>query len=195
MSESLLDGTESVPLRLLAIRHAPTLAEGLCVGDAEVPCVLSAEASAERMLDVAGDSEFACMWSSPMMRCLAPARLLAERLALPLRIDERLREISLGAWQGRSWVQVEASDPARYKFWLANWIDVAAPGGESTMQLLQRVRAWWKELSEGDHLLVAHAGIIRALRVLVRGESWMDAMHSPVPHLQGHWFDPEKSER
>ena len=63
------------------------------------------------------------------------------------------------------------------------------------MQLLQRVRAWWKELSANDNLLVAHAGVIRALHVLVYGASWVDAMGMPIPHLQGQWFGPVKSAR
>jgi broad specificity phosphatase PhoE len=177
-----------VPRAVLAIRHAPTLGHGLCVGDADVPSAMSAEEVATRMKALVAGRTFASVWTSPRSRCLAPARLLSGGLGLPLRVDERLREISLGTWQGKSWAAIEASDSARFRHWLSSWIDTAPPGGETTLGLLARLRSWWRELPDGCHLLVAHAGVIRGLRVLVHGDSWPAAMLAPVPHLGGQWF-------
>jgi alpha-ribazole phosphatase len=180
-------GKPSQP-RLFAIRHAPTLAHGLCVGDAEVPCTMSAEQAAACMRTLVATYDFASVWSSPRSRCLAPARVLAEQLGLPLRVDERLREISLGVWQGQAWSAIEASDSVRFHAWLTDWLDVVPPDGESPAHLLRRVRSWWEELPSGCHLLVAHAGVMRGLCVLAHGDSWPKAMRAPLPHLQGRWF-------
>ncbi|XXX74694.1 histidine phosphatase family protein [Sorangium sp. So ce134] len=38
------------------------------------------------------------------------------------------------------------------------------------------------------HLLVAHAGVLRALRVVARGASWIEAMSAPAPHLAPERF-------
>jgi alpha-ribazole phosphatase len=188
-------GDDNLLSEVFAIRHAPTLGHGACVGDADVPSVMSAEEAATRMTALVAGRSFAGVWSSPLSRCLAPARRLAGQLGLPLRADQRLREISLGIWQGKSWCAIEASDPARLRGWVSSWIDTAPPGGESALDLLARVRSWWRELPTGRHLLVAHAGVIRGLRVLVHGEPWPEAMLAPIPHLQGQWFSSSRENR
>jgi alpha-ribazole phosphatase len=175
--------------RLLAIRHAPTLADGVCVGDAEVPCAMTAEDAATYMRVQAAGLRVACVWSSPRLRCLGPASSLATELKVPLNVDERLREINLGVWQGRTWADIQANDLERFASWAANWTCAAPPAGETTSDLLARVGSWWNELPGGVHMLVAHAGVIRALRVVVRGDSWLQAMQVPAACLQGEWFE------
>jgi alpha-ribazole phosphatase len=129
-----------------------------------------------------------CVWTSPRARCLAPARRVAQALQLPLRIDEGLREISLGEWQLRRWDDIAAVDGERLRAWMDDWQTQSPPGGECPAQLLQRVSAWWGDLEGGDHLLISHAGVHRALRVLLGGSSWSEAMGGEVPHLTGEWF-------
>ena len=177
--------------RVFAVRHAPTGTSGVCVGDADVPCTISAREAASRVLSLVGSHAFASVWSSPRERCLAPASLLAEKLDVPLRVDDRLREISLGRWQMRSWKEIETSEPQRFKSWTADWLSQSPPEGELPGKLLERVCACWDEMAQGDHLLIGHAGVIRALRVLLNGSSWTDAMGIEVNHLEGEWF-PEK---
>ncbi len=131
---------------------------------------------------------FVDVWTSPIQRCRGPAGLIAERLRIPLFVDDRLKEISLGEWQLRSWESIAASDSNRYESWLANWLVQAPPGGELPSALLARVGEWWNELPNGDHLLVSHAGVNRSLRVLVHGQSWPQAMATAVPHLEVESF-------
>lgn len=174
--------------RLLAVRHAPTSSSGLCVGDAEIACTVSADEAARQILSLLGDARFACVWTSPRERCQAPARLVAQSLGLPLRIDGRVREISLGEWQLRQWDDIAAVDGERLRAWMDDWLDRAPPGGERPAQLLERVSSWWNDLASGDHLLVSHAGVHRALRVLLGRLSFTEAMNRDVPHLEGEWF-------
>jgi len=175
--------------RVLAVRHAPTASPGLCVGNGEVPCAISEQDAAGRILASVAEYSFTCVWTSPVERCRGPAALIAQSLRVPLRIDDRLNEISLGEWQLRSWASIEASEPERYQSWLESWLTRAPPGGELPGELLRRVGEWWNDLPTGAHLLVAHAGVIRALRVLVDGKSWIKAMTVTVPHLQGESFE------
>jgi alpha-ribazole phosphatase len=174
--------------RLLAVRHAPTLSAGLCVGDADVPCAIPAPQAAEEILCLVGSRTFQEVWSSPSERCLMPARLVADRLALPLHVDDGLKEIHLGRWQMQPWTAIVSFDPVTYHAWMADWLTQAPPEGERPEQLSQRVSAWWNSLCAGDHLLVAHAGVVRALHVLTRGMSWPEAMQTQVMHLEGYWF-------
>lgn len=175
--------------RVVAVRHAPTISDRLCVGSGEVPCTMSAEDAAETILRSLADQSFASVWSSTVGRCKGPAAFIADRLSIPLRTDHRLEEISLGDWQLRTWASIEAAEPERYWSYLGNWLTQAPPGGESVTDLLRRVGEWWKQLPSGDHVLVSHAGVNRALRVLVHGKHWTEAMTIPVPHLQGELFE------
>ncbi len=178
----------SQPKYVLAVRHAPTVSAGLCVGNAEVACTLSEQDAAERILSRVDGCRFIRVWTSPIERCRAPAALIARRLRLPLGVDERLQEISLGEWQLRTWDAIAASEPERYQAWLENWLSEAPPGGELPSTLVRRVGEWWSGLPSGQHLLISHAGVNRALRVLVHGQSWTQAMSTAVPHLEAEGF-------
>jgi alpha-ribazole phosphatase len=169
---------------LIAIRHAPTDAEGLCVGRYDVPTKLSHYDAAARVLGGWSGGPASVVWSSPLARCSAPARHVAEAWGRPHRIDERLQEFSYGLWEGRGWDALQREDGERLRAWTEAWRDVAPPGGERLDELEARVRAWWQALPPGRHLLVAHAGVVRALRVIVDGATWADAMRMPVPHLE-----------
>lgn len=173
---------------LTAVRHAPTLSQGLCVGRGDVPCTMSEQGAATRILSSLAKEDFMRVWTSPVQRCRGPASLVALALGLPLGVDERLQEIDLGRWQLRSWESIEAAEPELYKSWLENWLIQAPPGGERPDEMLRRVGEWWHELPPGKHLLVSHAGVNRALRVLLDGKTWMEAMREPIPHLQAERF-------
>ncbi len=172
---------------LWAVRHAPVRVTGLCYGRAEVETVLDAEAVAARVMAL-GTWSIGSVWSSPSARCRAPAAVLAAALGVESRVDERLYELDFGAWEGRSWDALARDEPVAFERWSSDWWHEAPPGGETVAQLERRVRAWWCELpGTADQLLLAHAGPVRALRVIA-GASWEDAMARPVPHLTPHRF-------
>lgn len=173
---------------LWAVRHAPVRAVGQCYGRAEVETALDAAESAARVLAF-GTGSISQVWSSPSARCREPAAVIAAQLGVALHIDERLFELDFGAWEGRSWEALERDEPAALHRWANDWQRAAPPGGETVAQLEHRVRAWWSELPRtGDALLLAHAGPVRALRVIA-GASWDEAMALPVAHLAPHRFD------
>lgn len=63
---------------------------------------------------------------------------------LPVRIDERLREIDVGAWTGLTREQAAAADPDLYAAWVRG--DDVAPGrGETFAALRERVVAGLSE--------------------------------------------------
>lgn len=172
-------------VRLLCVRHAPTRAEGLCVGQTDLRTTISAYEAA-RAIEVMLEAPPRLVYSSPLCRCAGPARWLAVRYGVTHRLDERLLEIDYGEWDGRSWEELGRVDGARFAYWLEHWREAAPPGGERLAEFEARVRDWWSERcswDEGPHLLVAHAGVLRVLRVLA-GESWEQALRTPVEHLK-----------
>lgn len=174
---------------LLAARHAPAAAPGRCYGRIDEPVDRPPERAAEQIaaqLDRPPD----LVWSSPSARCRDPAALLARRVGAPHRIDPRLHELDFGAWEGEPWTELERRDGARLRAWADDWQHSAPPGGESAVALQARVHAWLAGLSPfATHLLVGHAGVLRALSVLLEGRAWPEAMAAPVPHLELRRFD------
>ena len=170
-----------------AVRHAPVRAAGLCYGRSEVPPALAPELAAARVLAL-GTWSIGQVWSSPSARCREPAAHIAAALGASLVIDERLYELDFGAWEGRSWEELHESDGVAFAHWSADWLHAAPPGGETVAQLEGRVRAWQAELRrDQDHLLLAHAGVIRALQVIAGGQ-WPAAMATAIEHLAPHRF-------
>jgi alpha-ribazole phosphatase len=155
----------------------------MCVGQHEVPTVLSAQECAAAIREQVRRVPDA-VHSSPLSRCAAPGALLAAAWGCPHHVDARLHELHFGAWQGRTWSQLERDEPDQVARYMERWRDEPPPGGERPADIERRVAAWCGQLPPGEHLLVAHAGVVRALRVLLHGEAWPEAMQAPVPHLE-----------
>ena len=72
--------------------------------------------------------------------------MFAARFAIEPLADPRLREVDLGAWDGKRWDEIAASDAARYRHWADNWVIQEAPGGESFADLIRRTGSWLSAL-------------------------------------------------
>jgi broad specificity phosphatase PhoE len=79
-------------------------------------------------------------------------------------LDDRLREIGYGRWEGSTFAQMRASDPELFARRRADkWI-VPPPDGESYAEVQARMRDWYDGLT-ADTVAVAHGGTARALMV------------------------------
>ncbi len=110
-----------------------------------------------------------CPWdaivSSPLVRCGAFAAEVAERHAIALAYDERLKEIGFGEWEGRTAQELMEEDPdVLMRFW-SDPLNNTPPGAETLTEFQNRIVAAWDSLLEeyaGRHILVVgHAGQIR----------------------------------
>jgi alpha-ribazole phosphatase len=169
------------------VRHPPKVPADRTgpVGRQDVPLVAPPDLAAAALCDLvatAGARPLA-LHTSPLARCAAPARLAAARLDLPLLEDARLLEIDMGRWTGRAWTDIEREEPAAVAAWMEHWEHAGPPAGESAADVAARVRAWLTTLAPGTHVVITHAGVVRALRVVCEGVAWPDAMRAPVPHL------------
>jgi broad specificity phosphatase PhoE len=88
-------------------------------------------------------------------------RQTATALGLPATVDEALRDCDFGAWRGRTLDEVTASNPEDVGRWLTD--PAANPhGGESTVDLIDRVGAWLDTLSGGRIVAVTHPAVVKA---------------------------------
>jgi broad specificity phosphatase PhoE len=114
--------------------------------------------------------------SSPLLRCLATARFTADRLGIPVEIDERLIEIAHGTWDGRYRDDLAREDPERYRAWRNDPAHVSFDGGESLSDVLARWQSFARDLArEERHTLVAtHDAVVRSALVDLMGRPLAD---------------------
>jgi broad specificity phosphatase PhoE len=116
--------------------------------------------------DVRSETSLAFI-ASPLGRARATMELVRSVLKLPVAdyaIDDRLREIGYGDWEGSTLAQMQASDPAVFAARQADKWTVPPPGGESYASVEARMRDWYDQL-RADTVAVAHGGTARALMV------------------------------
>ena len=79
-------------------------------------------------------------------------------------LDDRLREIGYGVWEGSTLAEMQAADPELYARRLTAKWTMAPKGGETYAEVQQRMRDWYDAVN-GDTVAVAHGGTARALMV------------------------------
>lgn len=148
------------------IRHGQAVdMDGCCVGHTDRALSERGRDAIEGLARRLDSVAMPCFSSDLTRATESAARLTYATVAL----EPRLREMNFGAWEGRRWADIEATDSERLQAWMMDWTTVAAPGGESFADVVARVRSWLDELPRDDHrhLVVAHAGAIRAAAVVL----------------------------
>ena len=105
--------------------------------------------------------------ASPLGRARSTMELVRDALRLPTHdytIDDRLREIAYGDWEGSTPAQMQARDPEVFARRQVDKWTVSPPGGESYASVQIRVRDWYDQVLV-DTVAVAHGGTARALMV------------------------------
>ncbi len=113
--------------------------------------------------------------ASPLRRALETALPAAERYGVALRLEPDLREVGVGAWEGRSARDLVATD-ASFLPWRADPERHRPPGGEIASEVALRVRAALEpraaEAEGGTLVAFSHQNALAALLVSVQGLTW-----------------------
>jgi probable phosphoglycerate mutase len=120
--------------------------------------------------------------SSPLTRARTTMELVRGALQLPPQdyaIDDRLREIGYGSWEGSTLAEMQAAEPELFARRQASKWTVAPPGGESYVSVQQRMTEWYRGV-EVDTVTVAHGGTVRALMVALGLETPQSAADLPI---------------
>lgn len=120
--------------------------------------------------------------ASPIGRARRTAEIIAECLArrAPPRFDDRLREVSLGAWDGLHRRDIAALSPGIFDHDYYEWY-FRTPDGETYDGFAARVGAWLAEAGDGPLIVVTHGVVTRILRGLYAGLPRPQALCLPVP--------------
>lgn len=175
--------------RILLIRHAQSAwnADGRWQGQADPALSELGRKQAQVLAESLGDTPLEALVASDLDRARETAEILGRVVGLAPVLDPRFRELDVGKWSGLRREEIEARDPELLARFEAGGPEVRPGGGESRLEIRQRVRAAAKELREayaGQRIaLVTHLGVIRAL--------WPG---TEMANAEARWWDPEEQD-
>ena len=174
------------------IRHGETgwNAEGRFQGSKDIPlnelgrtqAVAAGEILGRLLARDGHDASALPFVSSPLGRARMTMELARGSLNLPVAdysIDDRLREIGYGHWEGLTLPEMQLNDAATFASRNLNKWSVAAPAGESYASVTLRMRDWFDSLL-ADTVAVAHGGTMRALMVALGIAGEIEAADTPI---------------
>lgn len=159
-------------MEVYLIRHTtPDIAAGRCYGQSDIPLKPTFP---EEMKTVrkALPAAVEVIYSSPLSRCAMLAKALHPA---ELVLDPRLMELDFGDWELQYWDNLPQE---ALNEWMEDFVHNSPPGGESMVELQNRVLAWWRELiftNSKSVAVVTHAGVIRVLKAYLDDIPLQDA--------------------
>ena len=146
-------------------------AAGRWQGHADRPLTELGRRQAAELADRLADVQLDAVYSSDLLRARETAEPVAARHGLEVQALPALREVDVGGWSGLSRPEVEQRFPQAFARWRGGgqgWED-----GETYEQMTERVVGAVLEIAaahpEGEVLVVAHGGPIRALHAVALG--------------------------
>ena len=146
-------------MEVIFIRHTSVdVAPGVCYGQTDVPLKPTFEEEAAVTAEnLKVYIPFDYVYTSPLTRGVRLATYCgypdAER-------DKRLMEINFGSWEMKSF---ELNDDPRLQEWYADYLNVAATGGESFAMQYERISRFLDELKKKPYhrvAIFAHGGVL-----------------------------------
>ena len=175
--------------RVLLWRHGRTAwnVQRKFQGQADPPLDEVGWAQAREAAAMLASVEPDAIYSSDLVRATETAAALAALTGLPVRLDRRLRERSLGQWEGLTRNEVATLYPQEYAAWLAGREDCQT-GSEPRSALAERAVAVLADLTGEVVVLVTHSATTIAFTGRLLGlpqHSWRGV----GPLANCHWSE------
>ena len=142
-------------------------------GDLDPPLAPSGVVQAEKLAARVKGLGVQALYVSPKLRARMTATPTARLTGLTPRVEEGLKEIGYGAWDGRLESEIKAHDPEGYELWTDDPGTHSPPGGESglviaarAMPVVARILAENKDQSVA---VFSHKATIRILTCTLLG--------------------------
>ena len=162
--------------RIIAIRHGETAwnVDTRIQGHLDIPLNDTGLWQARQVARALAGEPLSAIYASDLQRAHTTARAIAEATGAPLVPEPALRERSFGELEGRTFAEIEAELPEQARRWRQREPHFAPEGGESLVQLRERIAAATHRLAAqhtgGLVVLVAHGGVLDVLYRLATGQ-------------------------
>jgi alpha-ribazole phosphatase len=151
---------------LYLIRHARPAVEGVLLGQSDPPLSELGRTEAHRAFS---GFDVERVYSSPLRRAVETAAFL--RSPAEVIVLAELAEISLGAWDGKSWEEVQRADAQLANRKSEDWFGVTPPDGESWSVFSTRVVKALDLVRAGPMpaAIVAHCAVNAVIAATLQG--------------------------
>jgi len=187
-------------LELWLVRHGQTdfSRENRFCGSIDPPLSEVGQRMAEALGEVHGKDPWTAIYCSPSTRAQQTVAPLARRANVKPILDEGLREISYGDWEGMKHEEAKAKFPEVYAYWSQDTASRATPGGETAFMVaaraapvIERIR---REHPQGRVLVVSHKATVRIMVCALLGMDvrlFRDRIGQPVCALARFEIKPQ----
>ncbi|MBF0508946.1 MAG: alpha-ribazole phosphatase [Deltaproteobacteria bacterium] len=107
------------------------------------------------------------VYCSDLSRCVRGAAIISQDRCLAYLKDNNFRELNMGSWDGLTYQEIQDNYPDELANRLADLVNFRIPGGESLLDLQNRVMPKLHHLLDIHKyqtiLLLAHAGVNRII--------------------------------
>ena len=104
------------------------------------------------------------VYSSPLKRTLESTKIINYN-NLSVNIDDRLKELNFGIFEGLSYSEISSLYPSEVVKWSDLNIDYKFINGESIAELAERVKSFVESIKDNKqtYLVITHFGVINAI--------------------------------
>lgn len=154
-------------LRLLLARHGQTEwhHDNRYVSRTNIELNDAGRREAQALAQRAQEERPALVLCSPLNRALETARMAATASGAELRVDDRLREVDFGRWEGRTLEEMRELYPEAVRQFETDPGDAPFPGGEPLPTAVRRILDIHRDLLKSHRgqavLVVAHNTLLR----------------------------------
>lgn len=192
-------------MRVFIIRHGETdwNVQNRCQGVSDTTLNTNGLEQAQAIANRLRLEHFDAIISSPLKRALITAQQIAKyHIHIPFLIEENLREIAFGEWEGLTWKEVEQKYGPLQKLTPHEEFVSCSHGGDSLEQrvesLIPVVTAWKQKYKNKCILLSTHGyikkGILIAFEVVTNDENLQNQRFGNTALTIIRPFDDEKIE-
>lgn len=134
-------------------------------GLTDIPLLPEGREQAVHLAERIGSFGVSDVRTSPLRRAFETARVIADKLEVPVIDEPGLIEVDVGPWEGLGESDVETLFPDEYEVWKHRPTSLRLPGHESIEDVRARAVPVIDRLLERDtpSLCVTHLGVIRVL--------------------------------
>lgn len=171
--------TAVAPVRITAVRHGETAwnVDTRIQGQIDIGLNTRGQWQAQQLGAALAEHGLNHIYSSDLARAHHTALAIASHAGIApqaVALHAGLRERAFGVFEGRTHAEIEAQWPQDALRWRQRVPDWAPQGGESPLQLRQRVEQTVAHIAArhpGEHIaLVAHGGVLDMLYRLATGQ-------------------------
>lgn len=159
--------------RIIMVRHgqSETNVQKVFTGQLDAPLTSDGRRQACLMAEYLNKYQVDKIYASPLQRAVDTAQAIARLQNCAVEKCNAIMEINSGLWQGLTFDQIAEQYPQTYADWKSDMGKAHPEGGESCVQLYDRVTAFLQEVltkPEETVCLVCHATPIRMMESFIR---------------------------